>query len=68
MKQETTMGILKLRTFEGILLIKYVAIRIASQSIFLTFIENNKDRTTSKRCLFFFSATPFCCGVSTHDF
>ena len=66
---KTIMGVLKLRTFEGILLIKYVVVRMASlQCIFLTFIENNKDQATSKRRLFFLSATPFCCGVSTHDF
>ena len=32
--RKTTMGVLKLRTFEGILLIKYAAVRMAFPNVF----------------------------------
>ena len=43
------------------------AVRIASsQKVIRTFLANISARATSRRCLFFRSATPFCWGVSTH--
>lgn len=35
---------------------------------FWTSVENTRDRAIFNKWRFFFSATPFCCGVLTHEF
>lgn len=51
----------KFNTLEGILLIKYVEVRIASAHMYFgTLTVNMSDLATSRRCQFFISATPFC--------
>ena len=57
----TSQGVLNFRTREGILLMRYVAIKMASPHRYLgTYEVNMRDLATSNRCLFFLSAMLFC--------
>ena len=61
-------GVLNLRIRVDMRFIKYDAVRIASyQNCFGTLGVNISDPATSRRCLFFLSAIPLYCGVSTHE-
>ena len=54
-------------TLDGILLINAATVKIVCpHSCFVTFIEIIMFLVTSRRCLFFLSATPFFAGVYGH--
>jgi len=56
--------ILSWSTYKGLLFIKWQAYKITSSQNYLgTCMWINKVWATSKRCLSFLSATPFCCEV-----
>jgi len=57
-------GILKSKTLDDTRLIKYEAIKTtSSHKYFGTLYAKSKALATSRMCLFFFSAIPFCWGV-----
>ena len=61
-------GVFMLGILEGIQLIKKAVVKIASpKKRFGMWVVNMRDRATSKRWRFFFSAMPFCWGVPTHE-
>ena len=52
--RSTWQGVLNFRIRDGILLIRYVAVKIASpQKCFETLLANRIERATSRRCMFF---------------
>lgn len=56
------------KTLDGILLIRYAAIKIALPHKHLgTLVENSNDLTTSKRCLFIFSTMSVYWEISTQE-
>ena len=62
-------GDLKVKVRLGRWLMRNAAVKMTSPHKYLgTFIVNIRARATPNKCLLFLSKTPFCCGVSTHEF